>query len=461
MPLYLVLLLAGTLTPLRIHCVPGLLQFGLSPPDVALNLLLFLPFGAALAPHGPVRLAVLAAVLSGAIEVLQLWLPRHPSPADLLLNVTGALLGAAAHRPLRGAVEAALRPRVLLLAAAAGLAALAVAPGTRPALDFRDWEPDFAFLFGNEATGDRPWGGRIFELAVYDRALDAAPAGPLGPLPPTWDRGGPVLWLDFAQTGRGRFQGPGRNEAFDLREAIDPPPEPGRPLLLRGRAARLAPRIARALGHHFVSRHELSVVARVAFDDPQADGPARIVTFSRDPSHRNFTLGQREGDLEFRVRTPATGPNGHRPAARTPRGPLRGGMGTGRVWTVAGVFDGRRSWIGVEGACAGDAFVELAALPEWAGDLIHLSVALGVSLPALAAGGLARRRRRRLLLGGTAALLSVAAMRFGGLWSGLAGYDPIAAGVAAAALLACVPLLLRAGTAQGARGTPGPPPSIP
>ena len=455
------LLLAGTLTPLRIHCAPQRMQIGLSPADVALNLLLFLPLGAALGAGRWIRAGIVAALLSGGIEILQLWLPRHPSPAALALNVAGALLGAAAAGPIRRLAELALRPRFLAPLAAAGLAALALAPRERPALDFRNWQADYAFLFGNEATGDRPWSGRIFEVALYDRALDDAPGGPGGPDIPPRERGGPVLWLDFAGTGRGVLQLPAGREILDLQRVLDPPPEPGRPLRLRGTAVRLDPRIARRLGEHFRPRRELTLVARVAFDDPDADGPARIVTFSRDTSRRNLTLGQRRGDLEFRVRTPATGPNGHRPAARTPRDPLRGAADAQRVWTVAGIFDGRRSWIGVDGACAGDAFVELAALGEWEGDLIHLTLALAASLSALAVGGLARRPRRRLAMGCGAAAVAVAGLRHGGLWSGLAGYDPVAAVLAAAALLACIPLLLAEESAQGTRRPPRRAPSIP
>lgn len=43
------------------------------------------------------------------------------------------------------------------------------------------------------------------------------------------------------------------------------------------------------------------------------EGPARIVSYSSDPSSRNFTLGQQQGKLLLRLRTPQTGPNGTNP----------------------------------------------------------------------------------------------------------------------------------------------------
>jgi VanZ family protein len=49
----------------------------------------------------------------------------------------------------------------------------------RPILDapppggtFANWSDDFPLLFGNEASGTRPWSGRLALVALYDRALD-------------------------------------------------------------------------------------------------------------------------------------------------------------------------------------------------------------------------------------------------------------------------------------------------
>ncbi len=48
-------------------------------------------------------------------------------------------------------------------------------------------------------------------------------------------------------------------------------------------------------------------------------GPARIVTLSRDPGSRNFTLGQKAGAYEVRFRTTSTSANGE-PALSSPGG---------------------------------------------------------------------------------------------------------------------------------------------
>ncbi len=42
---------------------------------------------------------------------------------------------------------------------------------TMPWGRFATWDPSYSFVVGNEATGNRPWLGKLFLLAVYDRAL--------------------------------------------------------------------------------------------------------------------------------------------------------------------------------------------------------------------------------------------------------------------------------------------------
>lgn len=59
-----------------------------------------------------------------------------------------------------------------------------------------------------------------------------------------------------------------------------------------------------------VSGEGLTVEAWLSTQSVDQLGPARIVTFSQDSQHRNFTLGQENGDLVIRVRTTTTNLNG-------------------------------------------------------------------------------------------------------------------------------------------------------
>ncbi len=67
---------------------------------------------------------------------------------------------------------------------------------------------------------------------------------------------------------------------------------------------------------------ELTIEAVISTASLQQSGPARIVTFSRDPSNRNFTLGQDGEKLILRLRTPQTGPNGTKPQLTLTKLPL-------------------------------------------------------------------------------------------------------------------------------------------
>ncbi len=60
---------------------------------------------------------------------------------------------------------------------------------------------------------------------------------------------------------------------------------------------------------------QLTIEAVITTDSVNQSGPARIVSFSRDASSRNFTLGQQDGNLVLRLRTPQTGSNGTKPSA--------------------------------------------------------------------------------------------------------------------------------------------------
>lgn len=58
---------------------------------------------------------------------------------------------------------------------------------------------------------------------------------------------------------------------------------------------------------------ELTLQALITPANVSQRGPARIISFSSNPSRRNVTLGQEGDQLVLRLRTPRTGPNGVRP----------------------------------------------------------------------------------------------------------------------------------------------------
>ncbi|HEX7050789.1 MAG TPA: VanZ family protein [Longimicrobiales bacterium] len=124
--------------------------------DAVLNVLLFLPLGAAFAIR---RRALATPALFGAacsclVELTQVWIPgRDASPGDLVFNTLGALAGAVLVRSAgawlapgdrRGARLAAAGTAGALLALACG--ALLLRPALPRAVYYGQWTPDLGHL---------------------------------------------------------------------------------------------------------------------------------------------------------------------------------------------------------------------------------------------------------------------------------------------------------------------------
>lgn len=285
--------------------------------DVPLNILLFIPLGfgltGLLARRGrgagvASRVVLASALLSGALETVQLFMPdRVPSLADVAANALGALLGYALYRAWEMGIGRALDRYATRRNLLAGLALYIIGVGLLTAFLYRsvrlsNWDPSFPLVVGNEAVGKRQWSGRIesLELAAglrdspdfvarYDFSGEAPFSNADGRLVPSlaWREGpatprngagvsvGPGEWLvsatafsEFAETAR-------RFDAFTIR-------------------------------------------ATVATSDPKQRGPARIVSVSADAERRNITIGQERDALIIRLRTPAGGANGQKPETLIP-----------------------------------------------------------------------------------------------------------------------------------------------
>ena len=83
--------------------------------------------------------------------------------------------------------------------------------------------------------------------------------------------------------------------------------------MVLGRGAMLAQGADKALLDACKASGRLSVEAVITPGDTKQGGPARIVSFSKDAYHRNFTLGQQKSTLVLRLRTTRTGINGMKP----------------------------------------------------------------------------------------------------------------------------------------------------
>lgn len=139
--------------------------------DAVLNVVLFLPLGAAIATWGrtALRVMIVGLAVSACIESVQLFLPgRHAAVSDLLWNTLGAGVGAWSHtlisRRLRGDWTLDLAWG-LALASGFLVAGLLMTPAPTPEDYWGQWTPDLGFM--------PQYGGEVLEAS-----LDGAPLPP-------------------------------------------------------------------------------------------------------------------------------------------------------------------------------------------------------------------------------------------------------------------------------------------
>jgi hypothetical protein len=149
-------ILAFTLTPARGSAVEAsgfcLVCGERGLANIMGNVLLFMPLGAALVLAGvrPMRVVLLALLLSTGIELTQHWIPgRNPNPTDTLFNTLGAAAGAALAGTRRWWLFARGSRRLGLGAAALTGAVVAIlvigwlfGPGYPEADYYGQWTPD-------------------------------------------------------------------------------------------------------------------------------------------------------------------------------------------------------------------------------------------------------------------------------------------------------------------------------
>lgn len=302
----------------------------LSIKDVPLNLLIFVPFSFGLAgllyqsgrswPRvtGLTLLVVLA--LSLAIELLQVFIPeRVPSLTDVATNGLSAILGVLLYRLAVFGVRRAIVRYASPVTVLAGLAIYGgfVALFTTYLLwsaGLSTWADDYPLNLGNEATDFRPWVGRISQVAFWDRAVSPEEAAELlgGDLPPN-------ALAHYDLTGDDLVDQLGVLPSLRWQPATLAPPSGADGVatsadqwLTTGQAVTPFSAAVRDGGHGFTLFGEFRNARE------RQRGPARIISISVDPTHRNLTLGQQREDLSIRLRTPSAGVNGEKPEMLIP-----------------------------------------------------------------------------------------------------------------------------------------------
>ncbi len=373
------LIVRGTMVPTGLrHPSLAYINNLFTAADFVSNLVLYVPLGIALSGSSLVRAFLVGLTLSTSAEVLQLsYVGRIPSFVDIASSTCGAVVGYLAAmfwRRATGYNPVSLRVYRPLARAAIPIAIL----GTmmllfhRPRSDFSNWDPTYHL--------NRPWAGTISEAAIYPFAM------------------APSQINDLTSRKSGSYP----SEPPIIRLV---PTGSGGPLFSKAEELRLYDSLVRT--------NQLTLLVSMRTSNLEQTGPARIITYSQDRTHRNFTLGQIRNSLSFRLRTPESGTNGNDPSLIS--GPV---LSLNHTFFVAEVYDGRVSKLYVDGKCVGQ--VDLGAkrprLPKrisaWIpGSLPIREMELGgaqilfsglLSLGILALVGIPRRPSTRLFAGAMA-----------------------------------------------------------
>jgi hypothetical protein len=269
---------------------------GFDGTDFLQNLLLYAPLGVALSRGNWWVMAAVPLALSAGAELIQMWsFERYSSPYDVVANVLGSLAGAWVWRRRGVACDSA---QIVLtgfsmfgcLVIALLMFAIWKLPLYRAEL--RNWDPSFRVLLGNETTANRPWKGTIADLRILLGAFTPEELGA----------------NDEKHGGLSKQQ----VDAVTLYHSSAPIRLDGGP------AISLPQSVGRDLAERIPMHGAFTLLVDLTTEDLIQKGPARIVSFSKDTSERNFDLGQEQDQLTLRVRTPVSGPSGEHFRVETP-----------------------------------------------------------------------------------------------------------------------------------------------
>lgn len=302
-----------------------------TPIDLLRNIVLFIPIGFGFTYILRKKLKTWIAVLtiglglSLTVELLQVLLPaRDPSLSDLVTNSLGTFLGYLAFcwwgykvlNSVSALIEkskwlVSIKPLMTIFVGYL-LFFVIISIYLQSTSNLSNWDTGFPLILGNERTGDRPWQGYISDLNITNRSLSEKEVtrifseNMLGAATPD-----SVLVSYRLHEGTETFQDQsGKTPDLSWRGATSP--------VQSEKGVLLAPEqwLETVAPVNFITKKiretsQFTLSAVVASASTRQEGPARIISISADPFHRNLTIGQVETDLNIRLRTPFTGENGN------------------------------------------------------------------------------------------------------------------------------------------------------
>lgn len=313
--------------------------------DTLLHTLLFIPLGFGLAClmqnhkikrlKASVLIIIAVTVLSVVMEILQSFIPsRSPSFTEILANIFGAFLGFLIFRlwgnKLLNTVSVFVesfrkwfskKKRLITLLCYATficLFAVVLEDTTSNATALINWDLTYPLLIGNEQTGNRAWQGQVFDLIIVNKALSEPEINEISSEPRllSSSENSVIALYRFDQNITYRDQTDFLPNLSWKKNFLEFTANANPMLTSENWLESIEPPIR--LAQELENTSQFSLITHVATADLTQTGPARIVSYSWDIYHRNFTLGQQESNLVFRLRTPLTGENGTNPELTVP-----------------------------------------------------------------------------------------------------------------------------------------------
>jgi hypothetical protein len=179
-----------------------------------------------------------------------------------------------------------------------------------------NWVSSYPLIVGNEIGGARAWLGQLGFIRIYDHALNEVDVrnayGTMEqPQIATGPGSGLLVGYDFrdATARNGEYTGSLKDPQLCLTVPTDWISKTG---LTTSRSGLVQSRGAATTMVEAITRSgAFSVEVTMQPQDMRQVGPARIVSNSSGAAQRNFTLGQANRDLVFRVRNDVNSPNGN------------------------------------------------------------------------------------------------------------------------------------------------------
>lgn len=299
--------------------------------DQVNNVLLFLPFGFGVTGFLQTRKAKLinqiaavilaSAALSLTVELLQIMLPaRTPTPADIFNNSFGGFLGlicfyvwnSKAFKAILQGIENSKASnsitKITLFFTGYIILTFLITIPWQATTNLSGWNPTFPLIIGNERTADRGWEGYISELNITNQAFSKNEVEQVFSQSNNFENLENSLLASYQFTGEAPYKDKaGKQPDLLWQGESTTQNEKGVFLTPKHWLKTAAP--VTSLSENISKTSEFTISTTLTTTKTEQTGPARIISLSIDSFRRNFTLGQQESDLVFRVRTPLTGAN--------------------------------------------------------------------------------------------------------------------------------------------------------